>query len=969
MYGNNKRKRKSSSKTEWYEGVSSSDRIALVNFIVELIPGSLEVVRKKLGDLMVQSKTLDDFAQSVAEFVRQRARTYSVDYIKGMVLDKLGFNSLFLTEEIPLLPSLPLTTIQHNLLQQLPSLPPPLSIPNSLFDLSSDPLDLLPGTITTPSPNSNTVRQMPNRRIPSRGIGTSALSMSSYTSFPDLPPSNQNSGLVVRGNEFNSLLFENFVERNKRVSQAVNVPGMNIEELMEQYRHCTKLAKLWIVQDLITRNELSLVCGDEWKDSILLSNLPFDLKCEIITFIPTESFTNCWWIQYLRLRIISKSMKSRLEETLFSRMTNEGIDLSVVMSSQLSNFTIKGILSLLSTHAEYVRQGNQFSGDFLIPKGVPEEADTDTFQLLSKKGLLSMPKFNGNTFRSKLEENQSIDYSKSFDHDYMETLVTMAAKEDNTSYNPFQQHVAAINDITTKQNGLVMQLQTAFRQPEQEFTSLEINNPFIKSLTISLNRTRNNFITDILTNLEELTIIVALTDFTYPFSQLLNNINHLKLKKLNIVCYDHLPTTLFHSIEGRLDLLDFGGTISLYADIDEGLIHTASLSNLPITILLGDKIIKSTLDFKNLTFSFHPIRDFNVTKYIFEKGWYRKIDHSITRIAPLFTSIENNKKSTFPFSWFNADQIKELLKYFVYGNQFPWYETPSNQLDESIIQYYLHMLNVNQKRLRYSEPKDCSAKILNMIVWGYDISLCPELILTNCTNFGNIGRRLVIEKLKLNPNYINVDKIRALMQSTKSNTNALYCIVQLIPYIQNNNQIFESYLLNGKKTNALLSIIFQPTMLAEYVFDNFVSISNIESDVEVSGLNISMFSVILSSPLPNRLVLKLATSNPKLLVRRNSDGNIPLHYCFGSPKRYVLIKPFLELAPDTLDYEDKNGYKPYHLIPECLEVQGPRHQTGIDLGMDFFQTFILPDVVKDRLKEEYEAQHGFRLTNHKFVNN
>lgn len=371
MYGNNKRKRKSSSKTEWYEGVSSSDRIALVNFIVELIPGSLEVVRKKLGDLMVQSKTLDDFAQSVAEFVRQRARTYSVDYIKGMVLDKLGFNSLFLTEEIPVFPSLPLTTIhQRNLLQQLPSLPPPLSIPNSLFDLSSDPLDLLPGTITTPSPNSNTVRQMPNRRIPSRGIGTSALSMSSYTSFPDLPPSNQNSGLVVRGNEFNSLLFENFVERNKRVSQAVNVPGMNIEELMEQYRHCTKLAKLWIVQDLITRNELSLVCGDEWKNSILLSNLPFDLKCEIITFIPTGSFTNCWWIQYLRLRIISKSMKSRLEETLFSRMTNEGIDLSVVMSSQLSNFTIKGILSLLSTHAEYVRQGNQFSGDFLDRKSV-----------------------------------------------------------------------------------------------------------------------------------------------------------------------------------------------------------------------------------------------------------------------------------------------------------------------------------------------------------------------------------------------------------------------------------------------------------------------------------------------------------------------------------------------------------------------------------------------------------------------
>ncbi|KAG2379472.1 hypothetical protein C9374_006589 [Naegleria lovaniensis] len=184
--------------------------------------------------------------------------------------------------------------------------------------------------------------------------------------------------------------YENVLERNGRMNYFLtNVNNLSNEEndflqeenqlryIMEQYEHCTPLARLWIFKDLKdelfgnalkphefmndihahhSRQNESIISLHDQKtkenDLYIISNvlkeLALDCQMEIFHFIPTYSqmehltksslqqtnhendrngsndmihchyafsFPDIWWSSWMKLRLISKSVKLRLEHS------------------------------------------------------------------------------------------------------------------------------------------------------------------------------------------------------------------------------------------------------------------------------------------------------------------------------------------------------------------------------------------------------------------------------------------------------------------------------------------------------------------------------------------------------------------------------------------------------------------------------------------------------------------------------
>ncbi|EFC39233.1 Hypothetical protein NAEGRDRAFT_59334 [Naegleria gruberi] len=710
-------------------------------------------------------------------------------------------------------------------------------------------------------------------------------------------------GMSVRANQFNNELFEKLVERNKLFTHSsVNNTDVDIPELMEQYKYCNKLAKLWIMQDLTRRREeLSKsklnAMPNELHDDQLLHNLPFDLMFEIVSYIPVDN-KSIWWAQFLKYRIISNSFKLRLEQEIFTKFSKEGIDISHFDDSLL---TLEGLTCLLASHSQYEKQGKQFNGDFIRLHITEKQTE------LQK---LTAPKFNGNIIPPNEESNSNIVETQIFDEEYVAEVYSQSANQEITPQSPFQRNFIANKE--SFDNTPLPFINEQFNSFECE----EFENPYIKSITISSSRDFH-FIIPGLVNLEELTLIVSTEDFMYLFSKMFQTISHLKLKKIVLVYYGVVPASFTRLILDKVEMLDYGGSFYVYSAMDTTFISNLRISLPNVNIICEGRVLNRSNDFRDLKVIPCRIQNFTNTKFILDNGWYRPVvqrTRSYAQGDEKFATIFNN-------DWFTVKEKKELLNYFVDRYSFNWKEELKTSIHQSLFQYYIYLLNINQKQFEYNsptkyvnEPKN-KPNLLDCIVWGLDVSNCPEQILRLCTNFGKIGLKLVIDKLEKDPDYLTIEHMRIFFKQAAHNSDYLHLLVQLIPHINNSEHLFDVYQKNGDKVNILLSVIPNNPILVEHIIDNFVTSANLQSELQHEKSPKSLLQTTIQSQLPNSTILKIAQKNPKLLYQKSKNGRIPLHYCF-TPHRYQLIKPFLEMAPETFEYEDENGFKPYHFVQE-----------------------------------------------------
>ncbi|EFC35290.1 predicted protein, partial [Naegleria gruberi] len=438
-------------------------------------------------------------------------------------------------------------------------------------------------------------------------------------------------------------------------------------------------------------------------------------------------------------------MKQRLERTMFSKITREGINLSTVPMNEETNEAIEAFLTCHSDFEKNKLQGTEFSGNLILRNS---KGNYGSFQTPFNDGAI-LP-HNDKVIPPKERANESIDPSLMFDKDYIEKVINEISNESNDRYTPFEKHFYSEGDVIPNQIFAKAQSFPLFG------SRTTLHNPYIKHGIVNLSRL--SWVNG-LTELEELTVLIDFTDFHSRIQQSTLT-QRKKLKKLNFVIYAKSGFS-WQMIEQLMEkTLDFGGLLTIYADMDNQYLSPFSDPSFETSVFRLDQPIRTSIDFKDLKLVLKPIQEFSVTKEILERGWYRPVKQSPMPMKSPSHSIESEeiKDPIFGANFFDTHQKKELIKYFANnGYPFEWHKSKT-QLDEAFVQYYLHLMNVNQARLNYHgsiNPSDRSRKLLDVIVWGYDITICPEVIFDLCTIFGNIGVKLTIEKLKTIPNYIN----------------------------------------------------------------------------------------------------------------------------------------------------------------------------------------------------------------------
>ena len=199
------------------------------------------------------------------------------------------------------------------------------------------------------------------------------------------------------GIQENRELMEKLIQRNcmatmkNSLQNVVQEDKLDIQTKFSPYRDCLKVARLWILKDLLQNHSSVNNNADDQNITVsALTVLPLDVKIEIISFIPTYSnvyggatyydkrgairktisVRDPWFFTYIKHRLVSQSVRNNLEQSMFKRMKDETLDLTVFLNSIspiLYSYRVKVIKYLLEMQNKYLDEKSTDYKFFNLP--------------------------------------------------------------------------------------------------------------------------------------------------------------------------------------------------------------------------------------------------------------------------------------------------------------------------------------------------------------------------------------------------------------------------------------------------------------------------------------------------------------------------------------------------------------------------------------------------------------------------
>ncbi|KAG2373957.1 hypothetical protein C9374_011622 [Naegleria lovaniensis] len=747
--------------------------------------------------------------------------------------------------------------------------------------------------------------------------------------------------------------FNGWIERNDQSKHT------DLLSHYAPYSHCSKLARLWILKDINNKlinseeqmkNQTSNSdTVTEWATEVALQKLrelPMDAKAYIICFISTNSwvtksynnFTSIlepkkqlvidpWWMSYLKHRVICHDVKQVLENTIATRISREGLDLSDYITYGTNNKYYM-ILSLLGAHQELMTLGRIEQG-FIPYSQVIVGSEEDTEGEISYAVTLQSDEDNENPPQDDStvgEDELMVDILQSENHDELEKeLVTLAtdfgigalAKPPLRKYqNQDQSNIA--NVLTIHRNAIDLYRNVYYQSYYGGALTKRYHreNQYIHTLTVPLTSQNVHFIEILFQNLKGLKNLTILS--YYPrgvytiFSQLLNqqctlsNIENLKFVNLS---RGYISGDMFEKLTtvckriSNLQVEGFGTSRFVALKRPE---HTFEMHTEPINASMLDRMMQT----------YEGIEPYQV-------------DGS-SLLRSIF--IDDERSLLEKKSMIEVILKKHSLEHFNWAQNTDLY---SNTIYLPLLQYALYLNNRYWKR---SFGKQCTPDFaISCIEYGHDIMnnmlevipLLPSELAEQVIN-GFLKDRLMNGQFIL-----TVEQFRELLLNILGNQmigTFLPAFSTLRGFVKDVDKLFKNFEVTKFGTTRQLNLfhyllfVQAPTFIIDYLIDYLSP----EDLLEITSVPVLLLA-IPSLSISDIGIVKMIKKQPLILNQKAKGTNLTaLHLACSDCRRWSLIPLLVNECNEDVHSKDANGNTPYdyaksqcdgfeRVIPACLK--------------------------------------------------